>query len=282
MKELIFDKNEFKNVLENKIVSGKSLLEIKITSEEDYYALERKFNHYNEMNREYLKQAFDGVDGVYYRGYCDSSRDALNGSYAIKTLRDRALLFKRNIRSKVDNLEILLDKLELYPTSSNSIQSTQKMLVPTTKEINKNVFIVHGHDNELKEKVARFLSIIGLEPIILHEQVSSSRTIIEKLERETDNVGYGIILYTLCDVGYKKGDEGNLKSRARQNVVFEHGLLMGLIGRAKTCVIAEDGVELPNDISGIVYNPSGEDWKSKLVQELNGAGYSIDTDKWLK
>jgi predicted nucleotide-binding protein len=34
----------------------------------------------------------------------------------------------------------------------------------------KKVFIVHGHDNEAKEKVARFLDRLKLEPIILHEQ----------------------------------------------------------------------------------------------------------------
>jgi len=43
-----------------------------------------------------------------------------------------------------------------------------------------SIFVVHGYDNEAKESVARFLEKRG--PIILDEQPSSGRTIIEKFE----------------------------------------------------------------------------------------------------
>jgi hypothetical protein len=33
----------------------------------------------------------------------------------------------------------------------------------------RKIFIVHGRDNEAKQQVARFVSDLGLEPIILHE-----------------------------------------------------------------------------------------------------------------
>jgi len=47
---------------------------------------------------------------------------------------------------------------------------------------NKKVFIVHGHDAEMKQAVARSLEKLELEPIILHEQPNKGRTIIEKFE----------------------------------------------------------------------------------------------------
>ena len=62
------------------------------------------------------------------------------------------------------------------------------------------VFIVHGHDTAAKLEVARFIEKIGLEPIILHEQVNDGMTIIEKIEKYS-NVGCGIVLYTPCDIG---------------------------------------------------------------------------------
>lgn len=43
------------------------------------------------------------------------------------------------------------------------------------------VFIVHGHDEAVKESVARFLEKCGFEAIILHEQADGGRTIIEKI-----------------------------------------------------------------------------------------------------
>ncbi|MEC3214646.1 nucleotide-binding protein, partial [Bacillus cereus] len=65
---------------------------------------------------------------------------------------------------------------------------------------NKKVFIVHGHDESVKIAVARFLERLDLQPIILHEQASGGTTIIEKIENNTD-VGFGIVLYTPCDLG---------------------------------------------------------------------------------
>lgn len=51
------------------------------------------------------------------------------------------------------------------------------------RDFSKKVFIVQGHDGEARETIARFLSSIELEPIILHEQANRGRTIIEKRRR---------------------------------------------------------------------------------------------------
>ncbi len=43
-------------------------------------------------------------------------------------------------------------------------------------------------------------------------------------------------------------------ARARQNVVFfEHGYLISKLGRNNVCALVKQSVEIPNDISGIVY-----------------------------
>jgi predicted nucleotide-binding protein len=144
--------------------------------------------------------------------------------------------------------------------------------------IDKNkLFIVHGHDDLAKVEMARFIEQIGLEPIILHEQASSGRTIIEKIE-DYSNVGFGIVLYTPCDIGAKKVEEPVLKDRARQNVVFEHGFLNGKLGRQYVCAFVKGSIEVPNDLSGIVYTEMDEAgaWKTELVRELNRAGYDVE------
>ena len=46
----------------------------------------------------------------------------------------------------------------------------------------EKVFIVHGHDGELKQAVARIIEKQGIEAIILSEQANKGRTIIEKFE----------------------------------------------------------------------------------------------------
>ncbi|ENM3757312.1 nucleotide-binding protein [Vibrio cholerae] len=158
-------------------------------------------------------------------------------------------------------------------------KSSKKEAKPADIAVKNNkVFVVHGHDNAAKSEMARFLDKAGLEPIILHEQASSSRTIIEKIEAHSD-VGYAVILYTACDIGAKKVTTPELQSRARQNVVFEHGYFIGRLGRPRVSALLADGVEAPNDVSGVVYidlDTRGA-WKMDLAKELNEAGYTVDT-----
>ena len=136
----------------------------------------------------------------------------------------------------------------------------------------KRVFIVHGHDDVLKNKISSFLKKLNLIPIILHEQANKGKTIIEKLEHYTD-VDYAIILYTPCDIGGKRDDEP--KFRARQNVVFEHGYLMSKLGRENISVIKKNNIELPNDITGTVYVDGESNWQFELIKELKSAKFEI-------
>jgi len=140
---------------------------------------------------------------------------------------------------------------------------------------NSQVFIVHGHDEIAKLEMAEFIESLGFEPIILHMQSSSGRTIIEKIEHYS-NVGFGIVLYTPCDVGSKVGAL-NRSYRARQNVVFEHGYLIGKLGRSRVAAVVKGAIETPNDISGVVYITLDEqgDWKEELKKEMRSAGYGV-------
>ena len=57
----------------------------------------------------------------------------------------------------------------------------------------QRVFIVHGHDEGPRETVARFITTIGFEPVILHEQANRGMTIAEKLVTYA-NVGFAVVL----------------------------------------------------------------------------------------
>lgn len=150
-------------------------------------------------------------------------------------------------------------------------------------QVNNKVFIVHGHDNEAKQEMARTLEKAGFEAIILHEQADGGDTIIEKIERYTD-VAFAVVLYTECDYGRAKEKEPSEdKFRARQNVVFEHGYLIGKLSRKKVCAIVKGNIETPGDISGVVYTPMDENgaWKVSLAKNMRDAGLLIDFNQWM-
>ena len=149
---------------------------------------------------------------------------------------------------------------------------------PITHEVRSfsRVFIVHGHNGELKEGVARLLEQQGIQPIILHEQVNRGATIIEKIESNSD-VQAAVCLFTADDYGYSTTDQER-QPRARQNVVFETGYFMGKLGRKNVVIISDKGVELPSDLQGVVYTDM-QFWKTELLKELKEIGYSVDFNK---
>ena len=142
----------------------------------------------------------------------------------------------------------------------------------------KEIFIVHGRDNEAKEMVARFLTRLALTPVILHEQPNQGRTIIEKFEQHAQ-VGFALALLTPDDVGALRDNRNDLKPRARQNVVFELGYFLGRLGRNRVCALTKGNVEIPSDYDGVVYISLDDGgWKIDLIRELKNAGFEVDAN----
>ena len=73
--------------------------------------------------------------------------------------------------------------------------------------VSRKVFVVHGRDNEAKSEVARFLSKIGLEEIILHERPNGGRHLLTKFQDESEGASFAVVLMT-------PDDEGGVTSRA--------------------------------------------------------------------
>lgn len=145
----------------------------------------------------------------------------------------------------------------------------------TERELARTVFVVHGHDEGAREGVARFLERIGFEPIILHEQASQGRTVVEKVEAH-GGVGFAVVILTPDDVG--GASAGAQSPRARQNVVLELGYFIGKLGRSRVCALKKGELELPSDFHGVVYTPFDETggWRQLLARELAAVGYAID------
>lgn len=81
-----------------------------------------------------------------------------------------------------------------------TLPQEKKEKIEQTKPFSKNIFIVHGIDHKPMKKLKAMLEEFGLNPIVLHEQPSASRTIVEKLEKYSD-VGYAIVILTPDDIG---------------------------------------------------------------------------------
>lgn len=243
----------------NTLVSELEQLEYSTTVIETYYKKwERKalryiveiFSEHSNHVNEYIAIHF-----YCYNSYGDCDNEELFNS------------------SKVEMKFLLESFIEEIEESETIFDFKEKEKLQMDKS---KIFIVHGHDGEIKAEVARFIEKLGLEAIILHEQANGGITsILDKIEKYS-NVGYGIVLYTECDVGAKKDED--VRPRARQNVVFEHGYLIGKLGKENVAHISSSEIEMPNDISGTVYIDKGT-WEMDIAKELKSAGFDIDFNK---
>lgn len=181
--------------------------------------------------------------------------------------------FHSDVEYYVNRLDSILKRLELIPESPALTQPEKERLVG-------RVFVVHGHDEEAKQSVARCLEKLRLEAIILHEQPNQGRTVIEKFEDYAD-VEFAVVLLTPDDVGTASTNPENLKPRARQNVVFELGFFIGRLGRQRVCALHKSDVEIPSDFAGVLWvrmDPSGA-WRFTLGRELRTAELDVDLNQ---
>lgn len=199
-------------------------------------------------------------------------------------------------KNYVDNLHVIKKLLEGFIEQIRSFSGITKSEKISDIPSSNKIFIVHGHDEKSKNELVLMLTRFGLEPIILHEKPSEGMTIIEKLEKHSD-VGFAFILLTPDDAGCCKDElreiseistiikasdqkyyEDTFNPRARQNVVFEFGLFVGKLGRSRTCCLYTGDVELPSDLSGIIYIPFQTTVNEKtlaIAKELKAVGYEI-------
>lgn len=184
-------------------------------------------------------------------------------------------------KSQMLNLfNTMLEELKLFGIR----QKVDKVQKADVKPSNR-IFIVHGHDEAMKQAVARTVEKMGFETIILHEKPSEGRTIIEKFTDYSD-VSFAIVLLSPDDVAYPKDQSPKeAKLRARQNVIFELGFFIGKLGRNRVLVLyqEEKNFEMPSDYSGVLYTPYDDSgrWQFDLVKELKACGYDVDANKLL-
>lgn len=165
-------------------------------------------------------------------------------------------------------------------TNSPDNRASQPTRAAAGVESAASIFVVHGRDTALESQTQLLVErTTGRTTVVLHEQVTGGRTVIEQIERHGASARYAIILLTGDDEGGLRG--GEMRPRARQNVILELGYFWGRLGRDHVAVLVEDDVELPSDAGGIHYIAidSGGGWKTKLVQELHDAGFDIDWSK---
>lgn len=242
------------------------------------------YKMWDDFNKEIYQSSFEAPNNTYFHDYESQSWDHF---YSHDIVAD----YKKQIQRQITQMQSDINKVALIDCSAAEQKHPINEVVEE-KPLSKDIFIVHGHSEEMKQIVARVVTKLGLNPIILHEQANEGRTIIDKFEINAENIQFAIILLSGDDLAASVKDlEGveekdvrmKLEKRARQNVVFEMGYFAGKLGRNKLFYLLQDGVAKPGDLDGLVYTSYDAvgAWKFGLVKELKASGYDVDANKVL-
>lgn len=186
------------------------------------------------------------------------------------------------IRSALDEFEDyeMNEAAEAGKRTNGANHKKNNGAVSKRRKLSKDIFIVHGHDNEMKLDAEQTLKELRLKPVILHKRPSRGKTLIEKFEKNA-NVQFAVVLLSDEDIGYAKADgKTAARPRPRQNVILELGYFIGRLGRDRVLALKRGNIELPTDFSGVVYTAydSAGAWKTELARELRAAGYPVDAN----
>jgi predicted nucleotide-binding protein len=134
-----------------------------------------------------------------------------------------------------------------------------------SRRLKKNVFLVHGADRLLKNRVVGFVRGIGLNPIVLHDQLAAQQTVIDRFEHWTSDT-YILVLLSEQDL-----------TSSNSSLLFELGYLVGRLGRRYVTVLHRHAVTLPPILSSILCIPLDEIgiWKFALIRDLAAADFAV-------
>lgn len=139
-----------------------------------------------------------------------------------------------------------------------------------------SIFLVHGHNHVLRDEVQEHIAdFTSTRVTILDNRPNQGRDLLGKLLENAAEAAFAVILMTPDDRGgVVDGDE--LRPRARQNVILELGLFLGLIGRGKVVALYDKTVEMPSDYLGVMYiSLSDPNWPTQLKAEMKAAGIKV-------
>lgn len=228
----------------------------------------RRYRSWAYMCREIFTRSFEHPNNTDLVGF-----DRSGLSYVISDYIEE---YKSAIRDQIAYIKGFIERVNLIPCK---VEQRETAHSNATIDSNK-VFIVHGHDSNTRNEAELLVKQLGFEPVVLFKQPNMGDTIIEKLLRESSEAAFAIVLYTKCDEG-KAVEEPDLKPRARQNVVFEHGLMCGILGRKNVVALVEEGVEVPGDLNGVVYITldAAKRWQFDVAREMKASGLEVDLNK---
>jgi predicted nucleotide-binding protein len=217
---------------------------------------------------------------IIFWSYETADKLALPNQESLVAAKNKKYLIASVLNSKVKGA---------YPCTEKFLGQQEKTTAPTQSlsapGMHRRVFVVSGEDDEMKQAVTGALAKLGFVPVVLCEEPSQGRKIVERFTDYAD-VGFAVVLLSPDDYVFGRNEAPTKrKLRPMQNVDFQLGFLLGKLGKDNVLVFfrERDGFEGPS-FEGLKISAfdDRDSWKLSLIRELTNCGFSVDADRILK
>lgn len=193
-------------------------------------------------------------------------------------------------QGKIKENQALMDKIENFIDSvSSSKAQLSAILIKAPK---KPIYIVYGHATEDLNELKYLLLELGYDPVITdtRKNTGGSQYMLDMVISDFGKSQFAIVFLTPDDISISmsefnksRGDSNKpqFKLRARQNVIFELGLLWKEIGRSNIMILEKTSlgdIEIPSDLLGI----TRFQYKESVKEIKDSIKASLDEVKWKK
>ena len=154
-----------------------------------------------------------------------------------------------------------------------------------------SIFVVHGHDVVSRDLVCAELKALGIEPVVLSQQLGQSQSLLQKFLKISARANFAVVVLSADDYGASLVQydapgvaDRALRFRARQNVLLELGFFYGRLGWENVFVLQRrppkvyPDFEHPSDLAGAVFDDIDDSglWRETLAEKLRSVGFLIN------
>jgi predicted nucleotide-binding protein len=198
--------------------------------------------------------------------------------------KNKKYLIESIVKGKVKGAYICTEKF--LPSTEKNMPPSQSTR-STSGNLGRRIIVISGEDDEMKQALTGALTKLLLIPLVMCEEPSQGKKIIENFSRDYADVAFALVLLSPDDFAYAKNEAvTKRKLKPQQDVVFELGFLLGKLGKTNVLVFFREcaNFEIPTDFEGIKFTAfdNRDSWKLALIRELTNCGYNVDVDRILK
>lgn len=164
------------------------------------------------------------------------------------------------------------------------ITEERTMSAAKSSQINQQVLVVPGLNPEMNANIVKTLNRLGFATVVFDTQDKEAPgKLIESFEQYKE-AAFGVIVLADDEVGTLRSEyPKNVKMRARPQVVFLGGFLLGKLGAAKVIFlyVPRQNFEFPFEMDklfSLAYDDKNR-WHFDFLKELKSRGFAVDANQ---